>query len=127
MAPSRSFLPVEFWLTSRLIDAARFLPERNELGLGTAATKALASTGPNTRDRHESPANLGGRALAIEHALSRACLFAPVQAGEIFGPPGSPISRLILAAIMKSFSCSPLIFFVCSDTVARPQPKLISG
>ena len=33
----------------------------------------------------------------------------------------------ILAAMMKSFSCRPLIFFVCSDTVAKPQPKLMSG
>ena len=35
--------------------------------------------------------------------------------------------RSILLAMMKSFSCSPLIFLVLSETVARPQPKLISG
>jgi hypothetical protein len=35
--------------------------------------------------------------------------------------------RSILVAMMKSFSCSPLIFFVCRETVALPQPKLIFG
>ena len=38
-----------------------------------------------------------------------------------------PAARLLLAAMMKSFSCKPLIFLVCHDTVAQPQPKLISG
>jgi hypothetical protein len=33
----------------------------------------------------------------------------------------------ILVAMMKSFSCSPLIFLVCKETVAFPQPKLIFG
>ena len=33
----------------------------------------------------------------------------------------------ILVAMMKSFSCSPLIFLVCKETVALPQPKLIFG
>jgi hypothetical protein len=33
--------------------------------------------------------------------------------------------RSILVAMMKSFSCSPLIFLVCKETVALPQPKLI--
>jgi hypothetical protein len=35
--------------------------------------------------------------------------------------------RLILLAMMKSFSCRPLIFMVFSEMVARPQPKLMSG
>ncbi len=35
--------------------------------------------------------------------------------------------RSILVAMMKSFSCSPLIFLVCKETVALPQPKLIFG
>jgi len=35
--------------------------------------------------------------------------------------------RSIFAAMMKSFSCSPLIFFVCKETVALPQPKQMSG
>ena len=35
--------------------------------------------------------------------------------------------RSILVAMMKSFSCSPLIFLVCRETVALPQPKLICG
>src|SRR4029077_2814750 len=35
--------------------------------------------------------------------------------------------RSILVAMMKSFSCSPLIFLVCSETVALPQRKLIFG
>ncbi len=35
--------------------------------------------------------------------------------------------RSILVAMMKSFSCSPLIFLVCRETVALPQPKLIFG
>jgi hypothetical protein len=35
--------------------------------------------------------------------------------------------RSILVAMMKSFSCSPLIFLVCRETVAMPQPKLIFG
>ena len=35
--------------------------------------------------------------------------------------------RSILVAMMKSFSCSPLIFLVCRETVALPHPKLISG
>ena len=35
--------------------------------------------------------------------------------------------RSILVAMMKSFSCSPLIFLVWSETVALPQPKLIFG
>lgn len=35
--------------------------------------------------------------------------------------------RSILVAKMKSFSCSPLIFLVCRETVALPQPKLIFG
>jgi hypothetical protein len=35
--------------------------------------------------------------------------------------------RSILVAMMKSFSCSPLIFSVCRETVALPQPKLIFG
>jgi hypothetical protein len=35
--------------------------------------------------------------------------------------------RSILVAMMKSFSCSPLIFLVCKETVAFPQPKLIFG
>ena len=30
-------------------------------------------------------------------------------------------------AMMKSFSCSPLIFVVCSEIFALPQPKLIFG
>src|SRR5262249_25122320 len=35
--------------------------------------------------------------------------------------------RSILAAMMKSFSCSPLIFLVCRETVALPQPKQTFG
>src|SRR5262245_51614619 len=35
--------------------------------------------------------------------------------------------RSILVAMMKSFSCSPLIFLVCREIVALPQPKLIFG
>jgi hypothetical protein len=35
--------------------------------------------------------------------------------------------RSILVAMMKSFSCSPLIFLVCRETVALPQPKLMFG
>ena len=35
--------------------------------------------------------------------------------------------RSILGAMMKSFSCSPLIFLVCRETVTLPQPKLIFG
>jgi hypothetical protein len=35
--------------------------------------------------------------------------------------------RSILVAMMKSFSCSPLIFLVCSETIALPQPKLMFG
>jgi hypothetical protein len=35
--------------------------------------------------------------------------------------------RSILVAMMKSFSCNPLIFLVCRETVALPQPKLIFG
>jgi hypothetical protein len=35
--------------------------------------------------------------------------------------------RSILVAMMKSFSCSPLIFLVCRETVTLPQPKLIFG
>ena len=35
--------------------------------------------------------------------------------------------RSILVAMMKSFSCNPLIFLVCKETVAWPQPKLILG
>ena len=35
--------------------------------------------------------------------------------------------RSILVAVMKSFSCSPLIFLVCKEIVAMPQPKLIFG
>ena len=31
---------------------------------------------------------------------------------------GAPPSRSNFAAMMKSFSCSPLIFLVCSETVA---------
>jgi hypothetical protein len=42
------------------------------------------------------------------------------------GPDRSTM-RSILLAMMKSFSCNPLIFLVLSETVARPQPKLISG
>src|SRR5262249_49009007 len=38
-----------------------------------------------------------------------------------------PSMRSILLAMMKSFSCSPLIFFVISETVAWPHPKLTSG
>jgi hypothetical protein len=33
----------------------------------------------------------------------------------------------ILVAMMKSFSCGPLIFLVCRETVALPQPKLMFG
>ena len=35
--------------------------------------------------------------------------------------------RSILVAMMKSFSCSPLIFLVGRETVALTQPKLIFG
>jgi hypothetical protein len=35
--------------------------------------------------------------------------------------------RSILVAMMKSFSCNPLIFLVCRETVALPQPKLTFG
>src|SRR3981081_1891791 len=35
--------------------------------------------------------------------------------------------RSILLAMMKSFSCDPLIFLVGRETVARPQPKLAIG
>ena len=35
--------------------------------------------------------------------------------------------RSILVAMMKSFSCNPLIFLVCREIVALPQPKLIFG
>src|SRR6266446_9294355 len=31
--------------------------------------------------------------------------------------------RSVLVAMMKSFSCSPLIFLVCKETVALPQPS----
>jgi hypothetical protein len=31
--------------------------------------------------------------------------------------------RSILVAMMKSFSCSPLIFLVCSETVALPPTE----
>jgi hypothetical protein len=46
----------------------------------------------------------------------------PVEVG-----PGRSAMRSILLAMMKSFSCNPLIFLVLRETVARPQPKLISG
>jgi hypothetical protein len=35
--------------------------------------------------------------------------------------------RSILVAMMKSFSCSPLILLVCRETLALPQRKLIFG
>jgi hypothetical protein len=38
-----------------------------------------------------------------------------------------PDSWFVLAAMMKSFSCRPLIFFVCQETFAQPHPKPISG
>jgi len=41
--------------------------------------------------------------------------------------PDAPLALLILLAMMKSFSCSPLIFFVLKEIVAWPQPKLMSG
>jgi len=42
-------------------------------------------------------------------------------------PRGRSNNRSIFAAMMKSFSCRPLIFLVCKETVAYPQPKLTSG
>jgi hypothetical protein len=42
-------------------------------------------------------------------------------------PSRAMARRSILAAMMKSFSCNPLIFLVCNDTVIQPQPKQISG
>src|SRR5258705_1052556 len=37
-------------------------------------------------------------------------------------PSGRSSNRSILLAMMKSFSCSPLIFLVLRETVAWPQP-----
>ena len=39
--------------------------------------------------------------------------------------PAPAAISLIFAAMMKSFSCKPLIFLVCKTMVQKPQPKLI--
>src|SRR5258708_26744473 len=39
-------------------------------------------------------------------------------------PSGRLSNRSILLAMMKSFSCSPLIFLVFRETVAQPQPNV---
>ncbi len=75
-----------------------------------------------------------------EHDVSRhgdppflVVLRLPTFAGFSLSPRGQPAvlcsaaMRSSLAAMIKSFSCRPLIFLVCSETVAKPQPKRISG
>jgi Na+-transporting NADH:ubiquinone oxidoreductase subunit NqrB len=59
---------------------------------------------------------------------------APRQRAQVAGQPKLVHAVTVrtkiwstLVAMMKSFSCSPLIFLVCRETVALPQPKLISG
>ena len=64
----------------------------------------------------------GGRTRAPRLIARRAG-----QPGPVHTLSAGVYRRSILVAMMKSFSCSPLIFLVCRDTVALPQPKLISG
>src|SRR5207244_10468877 len=64
--------------------------------------------------------NPAGRGQAI--SIAQGHRGVPVEVG-----PGRSAMRSILLAMMKSFSCNPLIFLVLRETVARPQPKLISG
>jgi len=59
----------------------------------------------------------GSPRVFAQDAYRMACLDAVQRANM----------RSILVAMMKSFSCSPLIFLVCRETVALPQPKLIFG
>ncbi len=54
-----------------------------------------------------------------------------IEANLRFAPrPHSPATMpaaisLIFAAMMKSFSCKPLIFLVCNTMTQKPQPKVI--
>ena len=54
-------------------------------------------------------------------------VYACDQTELVHAAPARANIRSILVAMMKSFSCSPLIFLVCRETVALPQPKQIFG
>ena len=49
----------------------------------------------------------------------------PHQSERVSPAPMFAAISLIFAAMMKSFSCKPLIFLVCSAMAQKPQPKLI--
>ena len=71
------------------------------------------------------------RGLSLTHIEERACTEEALQVAaqvELVHPAAMRANmRSILVAMMKSFSCSPLIFLVRRETVALPQPKLIFG
>src|SRR5260370_14670052 len=80
-----------------------------EAGLQRLSHRCISLLLVEERPRRRKGAQVAGR-LELVHAVA-------VRANM----------RSILVAMMKSFSCSPLIFLVCRETVALPQPKLIFG
>ena len=84
-------------------------------------------------DPNRSRAPTGYRIAASVRCTSKNAL-GTVKGAQVAGQPELVHAaavranmRSILVAMMKSFSCSPLIFLVCRETVALPQPKLIFG
>ena len=69
--------------------------------------------------------------IAISQELMPACTSDDCRCAraehQARDQPDAPLALLILLAMMESFSCSPLIFFVLKEIVAWPQPKLMSG
>jgi hypothetical protein len=80
----------------------------DDLRIGSETTQAVGGRTGNPPVRPEERASSG-------------------QLGAVHTLAAREYMRSILVAMMKSFSCSPLIFLVCRETVALPQPKLIFG
>ena len=49
----------------------------------------------------------------------------PLHLERALSAPMPAAISLNFAAMMKSFSCKPLIFLVCNTMAQKPQPKLI--
>jgi hypothetical protein len=90
-------------------DAARAASARLALAMRPTAIRSLAG---KARGKGQLE-----RLIKLPLALSAIAFFASGAHGPIDGKTTGSESRSILAAMMKSFSCSPLIFFVCITTV----------
>ena len=89
--------------------------------------RILCIVAPSVITVHASPT---GRfcVRAIPASAEKRSIFRSAK-GRIGEPDGFTrrLPRSYTPCFMKPFSCSPLIFLVCKEIVALPQPKLIFG